>query len=124
MCTYACALNPSKYAFSLFDVLRDPTLTVCACSWHFTGPYTIILGRPAQIYDVIQYADFAKQVSPVRLSDRSSVDKVPDVKELHGLMDGSIKLNTSDLHILPKGAFCGHTCLNVCTENLNFTCIL
>ena len=70
-----------------------------------TGPYTIILGSPAHIEDVIQYADFTKRVSPVRLADQSTVDEEPDVEELSGLMDGSIQLNDSDLHVLPSGEF-------------------
>ena len=69
------------------------------------GPYTIILGSPAQIEDVIQYADFTKRVSPVRLADQSTVDEEPDVEALHGLMDGSIQLNDTDLHVLPSGEF-------------------
>jgi len=69
----------------------------------FTGPYTIILGSPAKVEDVIQYADFSNRISPVRLADKSTVDLEPDLEELAGLMDGSLKLNNSDLHILPSG---------------------
>ena len=69
------------------------------------GPYTIILGSPAQIEDVIQYTDFTKRVSPVRLADQSTVDEEPDVEALNGLMDGSIQLNDTNLHVLPSGEF-------------------
>ena len=69
----------------------------------FTGPYTIILGSPAKVEDVIQYADFSNRISPVRLADKSTVDLEPDVEELKGLMDGSLKLNNSDLHVLTSG---------------------
>ena len=71
----------------------------------YIGPYTIILGSPAQIEDVIQYADFTKRISPVRLADQSTVDEEPDMEVLHGLMDGSIQLNDTDLHVLPSGEF-------------------
>ena len=68
-----------------------------------TGPYTIILGSPAKVEEVIQYADFSKRISPVRVADKSTVDVEPDAEEVSGLRDGSIKLNDSDLHILPSG---------------------
>lgn len=70
-----------------------------------TGPYTIILGSPAQVEDVIQYADFTAKVSPVRLADESTVDKEPDIEELLGLIDGGFKLNDTELHVLPTGEF-------------------
>ena len=69
----------------------------------FTGPYTIILGSPAKVEDVIQYADFSSRISPVRLADKSTVDLEPDVEELAGLMDGSLKLNNSDVLVLTSG---------------------
>ena len=53
--------------------------------------------------DVIQYADFSNRISPVRLADKSTVDLEPDVEELKGLLDGSLKLNNSDLHVLTSG---------------------
>lgn len=39
----------------------------------------------------------------MRLADKSTVDLEPDVEELAGLMDGSLKLNNSDLHVLISG---------------------
>ena len=39
----------------------------------------------------------------MRLADKSTVDLEPDVEELKGLMDGSLKLNNTDLYVLPSG---------------------
>ena len=69
------------------------------------GPYTMILGYEARIEEVIQYADFTKRVSPVQLVDESTVDEEPNLDDLHGLMDGYITLNNSDIHVLPWGKF-------------------
>lgn len=65
----------------------------------------MIVGDQAKIEDVIKYADFTKQVSPVRLADQSTVDEEANEDVLYGLIDGSIKLNNSDLHVLPSGEF-------------------
>jgi len=64
-----------------------------------TGPYTMILGSPAPIEEVIQYADFTQQVSPVNLVDELTVDDEPSQDDLNGLMDGNITLNNSNLHV-------------------------
>ena len=70
------------------------------------GPFTIILGTPSKIEDVIQYADFTQKVSPVELVDDTTLDEEPNLDSLHGLLDGTIKLNNStDLHVLPAGKF-------------------
>ena len=66
-----------------------------------TGPFTIILGTPAQIEDIIQYADFSQKVSPVQMVDETTLDEEPDLDDLYGLLDGNVTLNTSDLHVLP-----------------------
>lgn len=89
-------LNLFKERSTVFFHCRFPFLL-------FTGPYTIILGSPAKVEDVIQYADFSNRISPVRLADKSTVDLEPDVEELKGLLDGSLKLNNSDLHVLTSG---------------------
>ena len=89
-------LNLFKERSTVFFHCRFPFLL-------FTGPYTIILGSSAKVEDVIQYADFSNRISPVRLADKSTVDLEPDVEELKGLMDGSLKLNNSDLHVLTSG---------------------
>jgi len=70
-----------------------------------TGPYTIIVGTPSKIEDVIQYADFTQKVSAVELVDGTTLDKEPNLDDLHGLVDGNIQLNNIDLHVLPAGEF-------------------
>ena len=70
-----------------------------------TGPYTIIIGTPSKIEDVIQYADFTQKVSAVELVDDTTLDEEPNLDDLHGLMDGNIQLNNTDLHVLPAGEF-------------------
>ena len=70
-----------------------------------TGPYTIIIGTPSKIEDVIQYADFNQKVSPIRLVDDSTLDGEPNLDDLYGLIDGKIQLNNSDLHVLTASEF-------------------
>jgi len=70
-----------------------------------TGPYTIIVGTPSKIEDVIQYADFTQKVSAVELVDHTTLDEEPNLDDLYGLVDGNIKLNNTDLHVLPAGEF-------------------
>ena len=69
------------------------------------GPYSIIIGTPSKIEDVIQYADFTQKVSPIRLVDDSTLDEEPDLEDLYGLTDGNIQLNNTDLHVLPASEF-------------------
>jgi len=66
-----------------------------------TGPYTIIIGTPSKIEDVIQYADFTQKVSPIRLVDDSTLDEEPNLDDLYGLIDGKIQLINTVLHVLP-----------------------
>ncbi|PFX25774.1 Tenascin-X [Stylophora pistillata] len=69
----------------------------------FAGPFTIILGTPSQIEDVIQYADFTQKVSLVEIVDETTLDEEPNMDNLQGLLNGSITLNGSAaLHVLPK----------------------
>ena len=63
----------------------------------------MILGSPARIEEIIQYADFTQRVSPVNLVDESTVDGEPSQDDLRGLMDGNITLNNSNLHVLSLG---------------------
>ena len=63
----------------------------------------MILGSPAPIEEVIQYADFTQQVSPVNLVDELTVDDEPSQDDLNGLMDGNITLNNSNLHVFSSG---------------------
>ena len=70
-----------------------------------TGPYTIIVGTPSKIEDVIQYADFTQKVSAVELVDDTTLDEEPNLDDLYSLMDGNIQLNDTDLHVLPAGEF-------------------
>ena len=75
------------------------------CLSQFVGPYTIIIGTPSKVEDVIQYADFTQRVAPVELFDDTTLDEEPNEEDLYGLMDGNIKLNDTDLHVLPAGEF-------------------
>ena len=70
-----------------------------------TGPYTIIVGTPSKIEDVIQYADFTQKVSAVELVDDTTLDEEPNLDDLYGLTNGNIQLNNTDLHVLPAGEF-------------------
>ena len=70
-----------------------------------TGPYTIIIGTPSKIEDIIQYADFTQKVSPIRLVDDSTLDEEPNLDDLNGLIDGNIQLNNTDLHVLRASEF-------------------
>ena len=70
-----------------------------------TGPYTIIIGTPSKIEDVIQYADFTQKVSAVNLIDDTTVDEEPNSDDLYALIDGNMQLNNTDLHVLPAGMF-------------------
>ena len=93
-------------ALSPLNLFKERSTVFFPCRFPFlllTGPYTIILGSPAKVEDLIQYADFSYRISPVCLADKSTVDLEPDVEELKGLMDGSLKLNNSDLHVLTSG---------------------
>ena len=63
----------------------------------------MILGSPARIEEVIQYADFTQKISPVQLVDESSVDDEPNLDDLHGLIDGNVTLNSTNLYVLPAG---------------------
>ena len=69
------------------------------------GHFTVIIGMPSKIEDVIQYADFSEMVSPVELDDESTLDEEPNLDILHGLMDGNITLNNTDVHVIPAGKF-------------------
>ena len=70
-----------------------------------TGPYTIIIGTPSKIEDVIQYADFTQKLSAVNLIDDTTVDEEPNSDDLYALIDGNMQLNNTDLHVLPAGMF-------------------
>ena len=70
-----------------------------------TGPYTIIVGTPSKIEDVIQYADFTQKVSAVELVDDTTLEEEPNLDDLYGLTNGNIQLNNTDLHVLPAGEF-------------------
>jgi len=70
-----------------------------------TGPYTIIVGTPSKIEDVIQYADFTQKVSAVELVDDTTLEEEPNLDDLYELTNGNIQLNNTDLHVLPAGEF-------------------
>lgn len=63
----------------------------------------MILGSPARIEEVIQYADFTQRVSPVEMVDEATIDEEPNLDDLNGLMGGNITLNGSELHVLQSG---------------------
>ena len=88
-----------------FFFLPHASVMLINSSLSFTGPFTIILGTPAQIGDIIQYADFSQKVSPVQIMDDTTLDEEPDVDDLYGLLDGNVTLNTSDVHVLPASKF-------------------
>ncbi len=73
--------------------------------YQFAGPFTIIIGGPSKIEDVIQYADFTEKVSPVELDDETTLDEEPNLENLFGLMNGNITLNNTDVHLVPASKF-------------------
>ena len=54
---------------------------------------------------MIQYADFTQKVAPFELDDESTLDEEPNLENLHGLIDGNITLNNTDVHVIPSGQF-------------------
>ena len=99
--------------------LINPTERYCSLIWSLeffrndkyfflsqsTGPYTIIIGTPSKIEDVIQYADFTQKVSAVSLVDDTTLDEEPNLDDLYALIDGNIQLTNTDLHVLPASKF-------------------
>lgn len=67
------------------------------------GPFSIMIGEPARIEDVVQYADFKEKVSPTQVVDESTSDEQPDMDNLVDIKNGTLKLNNSNVHILPEG---------------------
>ena len=41
----------------------------------------------------------------MELDDEATLDEEPDSETLHGLMDGSITLNNTDVRVIPPGEF-------------------
>ena len=60
----------------------------------------MMLGTPARIEEIIQYADFTQRVSPVQLVDESTVDEEPELDDLNGLISENITLNNTNIHVL------------------------
>lgn len=67
------------------------------------GPFSIMIGEPARIEDVVQYADFTEKVSPTQVVDESTSDEQPDMDNLVDIKNGTLKLKNSNVHILPEG---------------------
>ena len=98
--------NPTERYFVLCsEALNSFGTTNISFFSQSSGPYTIIIGTPSKIEDVIQYADFTQKVSAVSLVDDTTLDEEPNLDDLYALIDGNIQLTNIDLHVLPASTF-------------------
>ena len=62
-----------------------------------------MLGAPAGLDEVINYADFKKETSVESLEDQATLDDSPDKQEIQSLLSGNITINGSRIIILQGG---------------------
>ena len=62
-----------------------------------------MLGAPAGLDEVINYADFKKETSVESLEDQATLDDSPDKQEIQSLLSGNITINGSRIVILQGG---------------------
>ena len=65
----------------------------------------MMLGTPARIEEIIQYADFTQRVSPVQLIDVSTVDEEPELDDVNGLISENITLNNTNIHVMDSSRY-------------------
>ncbi|XP_028408108.1 uncharacterized protein LOC114530701 [Dendronephthya gigantea] len=66
------------------------------------GNFTFILGRPAAIKEAISYADFTQEGKAAQFIDETTLDIEPNSEYVNGVIDGSIKLKETKIHVLSK----------------------
>ena len=59
-----------------------------------------MLGAPAGLDDVINYADFKKETLVEPLDDQATLEDSPDEQEIQALLSGNITVNGSRIAIL------------------------
>ena len=62
-----------------------------------------MLGAPAGLDEVINYADFKKETSVESLEDQATLEDSPDKQEIQSLLSGNITINGSRIAILQGG---------------------
>ena len=62
-----------------------------------------MLGAPAGLDEVINYADFKKETSVESLEDQATLEDSPDKEEIQSLLSGNMKINGSRVAILQGG---------------------
>ena len=62
-----------------------------------------MLGAPAGLDDVIDYADFKKETFVEPLDDQATLEDSPDEQEMQYLLSGNITVNGSRITILQDG---------------------
>ena len=65
----------------------------------------MMLGTPARIEEMIQYADFTQRVSPVQLIDVSTIDEEPEWDDVNGLISENITLNNTNIHVMDSSRY-------------------
>ena len=62
-----------------------------------------MLGAPAGLDDVIDYADFKKETFVEPLDDQATLEDSPDEQEIQALLSGNITVNGSRITVLQDG---------------------
>lgn len=78
-----------------------------------------MLGAPAGLYDVINYADFKKETLVEPLDDPATLEDSPDEQEIQDPLSGNITVNGSRIAILQDGKKISY-CLSLFSIDLCF----
>ena len=78
-----------------------------------------MLGTPAGLDDVINYADFKKETLVEPLDDQATLEDSPDEQEIQALLSGNITVNGSRIAILQDGKKISY-CLSLSSIELCF----
>ena len=78
-----------------------------------------MLGAPAGLDDVINYADFKEETFVQPLDDQATLEDSPDEQEIQDLLSGNITVNGSRIAILQDGKKISY-CLSLSSIELCF----
>ena len=78
-----------------------------------------MLGAPAGLADVINYADFKKETLVEPLDDQATLEDSPDEQEIQALLSGNITVNGSRIAVLQDGKKISY-CLSLFSIELCF----
>ena len=78
-----------------------------------------MLGAPAGLDDVINYADFKRETLVEPVDDQATLEDSPDEQEIQDLLSGNITVNGSRIAILQDGKKISH-CLSLFSIELCF----